>query len=128
MRTADVTLWPEEAFNEALFLDILYERLGLKRDGSVWVSPIKRSIDARGKKVCVRFQCEIYDATEGPPAASFTINYPDVKNGSAVIIVGCGPAGLFAALQLIEAGYIPLIFERGKAEQSRQRDLEVINK
>ena len=128
MRTADVTLWPEEAFNEALFPDILYGRLGLKRDGSVWVSPIKRSIDARGKKVCVRFQCEIYDAKEGPPVASFPVDYPDVKNGRPVIIVGCGPAGLFAALKLIEAGYKPLIFERGKDVQSRRRDLAAINK
>jgi uncharacterized protein len=128
MRTADVTLLPEEAFNEALFPDILYERLRVKRDGSVWVSPIKRSIDARGKKVCVRFQCEIYDAKEGPPAASFRIDYPDVKNRRPVLIVGCGPAGLFAALKLIEAGYKPLIFERGKDVQSRRRDLASINK
>jgi uncharacterized protein len=128
MRTADVTLWPEEAFNEALFPDILYERLGLKRDGSVWVTPVKRSIDARGKKVCVRFQCELYDTAEGPPAATFSTEYPDVSNSRSVVIVGSGPAGLFSGLKLIELGYKPIIFERGKDVQTRRRDLAAINK
>ena len=128
MRTADVTLWPEEAFNEDLFPHILYERLGLKRDGSVWVSPLKRSIDARGKKVCVRFQCAIYDSGERPPDENFSVEYPDVSNKRSVIIVGSGPAGLFGALKLIELGFKPVIFERGKDVQTRRRDLAAINK
>lgn len=128
MHLADLTLWPEEAFNDSLFPDILYERLGLKNDGSVFVNPIKRSIDARGKKVRVRFQCEIYDASEAKPFEDFTIQYPDVKNRSPVIIVGSGPAGLFAALKVIALGYKPIVFERGKDVQTRRRDLAAINK
>ena len=62
MRIQDVVLWPEEAFDENRFYDALYERLGLRKDGSVWVEPLKRSIDARGKRVCVRIQCALYDA------------------------------------------------------------------
>lgn len=128
MRILELTLWPEEAFNESLFPDILYERLGLEKDGSVWVNTIKRSIDARSKKVCVRFQCEVYDAAEVRPARTFEINYPDVHACEPVIIVGSGPAGLFAALRLISLGYKPVILERGKDVQSRRRDLAAINK
>lgn len=128
MRTADVNLWPEEAFDDTLFPDILYEKLGLRKDGSVWVKPVKRSIDARGKKVVVRFQCEIHDANEAPPAVTFETDYPDVHDKQAVIVIGSGPAGLFAAMRLISLGFKPLIFERGKDVQTRRRDLAAINK
>ena len=128
MRLVDVTLWPEEAFNESLFPDILYERLGLKKDGSVWVTPVRRSIDARSKRVCVRFQCEIYDAGEVRPPELREQEYPDVTGKPEVIIIGSGPAGLFAALKLILLGYKPVVFERGSDVQSRRRDLAAINK
>lgn len=128
MRTADVVLWPEEAFNDDLFPNILYDRLGLPGDGSVWILPLKRSIDARGKKVCIRFQCAVYEAGEARPENRFTKEYPNVKGKDPVIIVGSGPAGLFAALRLIALGFKPVIFERGKDVQTRRRDLAAINK
>jgi uncharacterized protein len=128
MHIADVVLWPEEAFNDSLFPGILYERLGLRNDGTVWVNPVKRSIDARGKKVVVRFQCEIYDAAESKPLASFRKDYADVSKKRQVLVIGSGPAGLFAALKAIELGYKPVIFERGKDVQTRRRDLAAINK
>ncbi len=128
MRIADLTLQPEEAFNEALFPAILYERLGLKNDGSVWVTPVKRSIDARGRKVNVRIQCEIRDVSEDPSAPEVETRYSDVRNAKVVVIVGAGPAGLFAALRLIESGVKPIVLERGKDVQSRRRDLAAINK
>ena len=128
MRIADLILWPEEAFNDSLFPGILYERLGLKIDGSVFVNPIKRSIDARGKKVCVRFQCEIYATSESRPLTTFSNHYPDVKHKKQIIIVGSGPAGLFAALKVMSLGYKPIVFERGKDVQTRRRDLAAINK
>jgi uncharacterized FAD-dependent dehydrogenase len=128
MRTADVTLWPEEAFDGSLFPDILYERLGLKKDSSAWVTPIRRSIDARGKRVCVRFQCEIYDADEVRPPSAFRREYHDVRGRQPFIIVGSGPAGLLAALKLISLGYKPIVFERGNDVQARRRDLAAMNK
>lgn len=128
MTVTDIVLWPEEAFNDAIFPGILYDKLGLKNDGSVFVKPVKRSVDARGKKVIVRFQVEIYAAGEPQPLAAGSPVYQDVRNRKPVLIVGAGPAGLFAGLRLLELGLKPVIFERGKDVQSRRRDLAAINK
>lgn len=55
-------------------------------------------------------------------------NYKNVSNSKPVHIIGFGPAGMFAALRLIELGYKPVVFERGKDVRSRRRDLAAINK
>jgi len=88
---------------------------------------LKRSIDARGRKVVYRMQLQVY-VDEVYTPETFTVNYSDVKNGRPVIIVGAGPAGLFAALRCIELGLKPIILERGKDVKQRRRDLANINK
>ena len=87
----------------------------------------KRSIDARSKNPVYRLKVILY-IKESPSPNFFSINYPNVSNGKAVIIVGAGPAGLFAALQLIELGLKPVIIERGKNVKERRRNLAAINK
>ncbi len=128
MHITHIDLSPEEAFNASLFPAILYERLGLKQDGGAWVRPVKRSIDARGRKVRVHLQCEVYDAGEVTPPTNISLRYQQVHDKKRVIIVGAGPAGLFAALELISLGYKPIVFERGSDVQTRRRDLAAINK
>ena len=88
---------------------------------------LKRSIDARGRKVVYRMQVQVF-IEEAPVPENFTVNYPDVKDAKPVIIVGAGPAGLFAALRCIELGLKPVILERGKDVKQRRRDLANINK
>jgi uncharacterized protein len=127
MKIAELTLTPEEAFNDELFPSILYRKLQLPEDGSVYVKPLKRSIDARAKNVIVRFQCEIIEKHERIDTG-LRRNYGDVSNKARVVVVGSGPAGLFAALRLIELGYKPIVLERGKDVQTRRRDLAAINK
>lgn len=128
MKTVEIVLTPEEAFQKDVFPGILYQKLSLPNDGSVFVHPIKRSIDARSRRVCVRIQCEIVDRSEKQQGITYQKNYEDVSRGKQVIIVGAGPAGLFAALRLIESGLKPVILERGKDVQARRRDLAAINK
>lgn len=128
MYLTHIDLAPEEAYNESLFPGILYARLGVKKEDGVWVRPVKRSIDARGRTIRVRVQCEVYDAAEVKPPALTMRQYQQVGDKRRVIIVGAGPAGLFAALELISAGYKPVVFERGSDVQARRRDLAAINK
>ncbi|MBU2045559.1 MAG: FAD-binding protein, partial [Bacteroidetes bacterium] len=87
----------------------------------------KRSIDARGRNVIYRLKVLLY-IEENPVLEVFKIDYPSVQNAKPVIIVGAGPAGLFAALRLIEFGLKPIIIERGKDVKQRRRDLAIINK
>ncbi|WNM20286.1 NAD(P)/FAD-dependent oxidoreductase [Flavobacterium capsici] len=89
---------------------------------------LKRSIDARQKAVKINIKAKVYftgeDFTEAPIALP---EYPNVSNAQEVIIIGAGPAGLFAALQLIELGLKPIVIERGKDVRGRRRDLKAIN-
>ena len=91
------------------------------------IKVLKRSIDARGRKVVYRMQVQVF-IDEAYVPETFTVKYPDVKDSKPVIIVGAGPAGLFAALQCIELGLKPIILERGKDVKQRRRDLANINK
>jgi uncharacterized FAD-dependent dehydrogenase len=91
------------------------------------VKILKRSIDARGRKVVYRMQLQVFlDEVYVPE--TFTVNYPNVKKSKPVIIIGAGPAGLFAALRSIELGLKPIILERGRDVKQRRRDLANINK
>ena len=94
-----------------------------------FVHVLKRSIDARQRaikiniKAIVYFEGEVIDNTE-----VHLPDYPNVTHKTPVIVVGAGPAGLFAALQLIELGLKPIVIERGKDVRGRRRDLKAINR
>lgn len=88
---------------------------------------LKRSIDARSRKVIFRLLVRVYIDEDFAPEISLR-QYPNVGSAKSVVIVGAGPAGLFAALQCIENGVKPIIIERGKDVKQRRRDLALINK
>ena len=87
----------------------------------------KRSIDARSKTPVYRLKIVLY-VNEEPLLETHFINYPNINNAKPVVIIGAGPAGMFAALRLIELGLKPIIIERGKDVKERRRDLANINK
>ncbi|PRY15650.1 hypothetical protein CLV24_102272 [Pontibacter ummariensis] len=124
----ELLLPPEVAFDgEQLEREIL-KSAKVKPEDVKHVHRVKRSIDARGRQVQVRVRADVY--LENPPEdiISPTYTYPDVTQAKQVVIVGAGPAGLFAALRCIELGLKPLVLERGKDVRSRRRDLAAINK
>lgn len=128
MKTVEVILSPEEAYDEQQFPAVLYQKLYIDEGGDQRIIPVKRSVDARGKNVVIRIQCEIVRRGESGTEIQFVRDYKNVGSKPPVIVVGAGPAGLFAALRLIELGFKPIVLERGKDVQARRRDLAAINK
>ena len=87
----------------------------------------RRSIDARGSHPLYRLRVDLRTRQEGPnPEAPPTFDLRDVSSAPTVAIVGCGPAGMFAALELIEQGLKPIILERGRDVRARRRSLRAI--
>lgn len=89
---------------------------------------IRRSIDARQRQIKVNLTVEINDTSDEVAFVEYHQNEFDVSKSTPVIIVGAGPAGLFAALKAIENNLKPIVLERGKDVRSRRRDLAAINK
>jgi len=123
----EITVAPEDSANEQHILVQLASQLKIDVKRIQDFTILKRSIDARSRRVIFRMQVKVF-VDEPKPVAIFNPDYPDVSDKKRVIIVGAGPAGLFAALQCIENGMKPVVLERGKDVKQRRRDLALINK
>ena len=89
---------------------------------------LKRSIDARQKNVKINLRVRTFIKEKFIEKPVELPCYKDVSKAKEVIIIGAGPAGLFAALKLIEKGFKPIVLERGKNVRDRRRDLVAITK
>ena len=119
---------PEIAANDLLLKSHLSKQIKLAADEIQHISILKRSIDARQKAVKINLKVLIYLKGELFQETKFQLpDYGNVASAQEVIVVGAGPAGLFAALQLIELGLKPILVERGKDVRGRRRDLKAIN-
>jgi len=123
----EITVAPEDSANEQHILSQLAGQLKVDPKRIQGFKILKRSIDARSRRVIFRMQVKVF-VDEPKPIELFNPEYPDVSDKKRVIIVGAGPAGLFAALQCIENGMKPVVLERGKDVKQRRRDLALINK
>ena len=126
-RTVEIALPPREAADPVLVREVAAEEAALPVAAIQGCRIVKRSIDARSKRPLVRLRVEL--STEHPlDDAIAPPELPDVGGKPPVIIVGCGPAGLFAALGCIRQGRRPIILERGKDVRARRRDLALLNR
>lgn len=122
-------LSPQEAYDEEVFRETALKRAGISADQpNAFARQVKRSIDARGRQVRVNVTAEIFVNEAPTPLLSTPKAYQNVNNSEPIIIVGAGPAGLFAALRAIELGVKPILIERGKDVRARRRDIAAINK
>lgn len=104
-------------------------QLRIKNERIKRVDITRRSIDARQRRVAVNLSVTVHiDQIDEAAVAITPIEYGNVADAPQVIIVGAGPAGLFAALELIELGLKPIVLERGKDVDSRRRDMTAINR
>lgn len=118
---------PKEASDLASLNKIAAKQTGCDSRQITESRIIKRSIDARQRRVMVNITLRIATGERLPePGADITPEYKDVSNAPQAIIIGAGPAGLFAALRLIELGIKPIILERGKDVDSRRKDMAAI--
>ena len=124
----ELTLPPEIAFVEEEFDKYIKHQYHQSGYQSFNYRTIRRSIDARSRQVKVNVAIELYIDEDPPLVADVFINYKNVANAPQAIVVGAGPAGLFAALRLIELGVKPIVLDRGKDVRTRRRDLAAINK
>ena len=115
---------PEIAYEELRLLGYVSTQLHIDANSIKKVQIVKRSIDARQRNVVINLSIKVY-INEYPQSESLVehIKYQDVSGNTKIIVVGAGPAGLFAALRLIELGLCPIVLERGKDVDSRRKDM-----
>ena len=119
---------PETAANEQALRRYVAREKGKDERTLTAIRVLKRSIDARQRTIFVNLKLRVY-VNEQPEDDEFVRTaYRNVEGRPQVVVVGAGPGGLFAALRLIEAGYRPVIVERGKNVRDRKLDLAKISR
>lgn len=122
-------LLPSEASDATIIKQKIAVTEGCKENEISGFHLIKKSIDARSKQPYIQLTVNVFIHEPFIENQPVTYTFNDVRNAKRkVVIIGAGPAGLFAALTLIEEGIQPIILERGKDVRSRRRDLAVMNK
>ena len=120
-------LSPEQAAKSDLLKKHISEKLEISPERVTCVRILKKSIDARSGRPKINLSAEVF-WDEEPVETKIEFDFKHVENCPSVIIIGAGPAGLFAALKLIEEGYKPIVLERGKNARERKKDIALLNR
>ncbi len=131
MKDLNLVILAQDYGNEELIRQAVSQASGIPVSEIAGFQELKRSIDARNRNIKFNLSIRVYAKGETPQARHPKFEkreFQDVSKQDHVVIVGAGPAGLFAALRLIEQGIKPIILERGKNVRDRRRDLAAIHK
>ena len=122
----DIVLSPAQAADAAVVRAEAARAAGIPLDNVTSVRLHRRSIDARGRAVRMRLVADVYAGEAEPVRPSAIQHLRSADPAKRVIVVGAGPAGYFAALELLRHGVTPIVLDRGKDVRARRRDLRGI--
>ena len=125
IKDIDLTLTPQEAFEERTIKKKAASKCGLPFTKVTGVKILRKSIDARRVDIKINLRVRLFVGEEVKNTWN-PVSFPDVSSSPSCIVVGMGPAGLFAALTLIEKGMRPIVVERGKDVHERKRDCALL--
>ncbi|RLD68567.1 MAG: FAD-binding protein [Bacteroidetes bacterium] len=123
-----LTLTPKQASDKSDYKNHIAEYLKIKSERIKHFIILKKSIDARSHEVKIVVELSVFIDELAIKSVEFNPNYNNVANKPEILIVGAGPAGLFAGLKAIELGYKPVILERGKEIQERRKDIALLSR
>lgn len=124
----DLRITPEQASDIEKLRKIFSSQAGIPLNDINSVRILRRSVDARQRNIYVNLRVRGYVNEMQDEPDFVSTNYPNVKDCPQAVVVGAGPAGLFAALRLIELGIRPIVIERGKNVRDRKRDTAQMNR
>lgn len=122
----DIRIYPSQIEDEGLIKGICARELDISSEKITAIKIIKKSIDSRGRRPKYVLRIEVGTVQHPIKEAVSSISYQLYDSSHTVVIIGAGPAGYFAALQCIEHGIKPVIYDRGKDVRERRRDLRAI--
>ena len=121
-------LTPEQSFKEELLYQEVAKRLTVDVKKISAIRILRKSIDSRSSQPKINLSVRVFYNEKKPEKFNIHLDYPFVGNEKPVIVVGAGPAGLFAALKLITSGFKPIVIERGKEARKRKIDIAQLNR
>jgi uncharacterized protein len=127
IREVEITICPEDALIPRQIRKRACLQAGISSNLLAEIRILKKSVDARRRPIVVRMTVSL--AVDEPlPHALQDYQWNSVSAGVPIVVVGAGPAGLFASLRLVELGYKPIVVERGKIVADRKRDIALLNR
>ncbi len=128
IKELQLRILPQIAGDSNRLRDYLSDEYAIRKPSIKGVRILKRSIDARQRQVFVNLKVRIYINEEPMDDEYISIDYKPVSGKRQAVVVGAGPAGLFAALRLIEHDIKPIVIERGKNVRDRKKDIANISR
>jgi uncharacterized FAD-dependent dehydrogenase len=126
-KTIEINLTPQQVFGEKNLVHPVSKFLRIDKTDIGGIKVLKRSVDSRSRNILVRMRVEVFinEEFKEDPIVRY---YKQCNDKHRVVIVGAGPAGLFAALKLLEQGIKPVVLERGKDVHARKIDIARLNR